>query len=77
MQMIYEYSMRVPLPLNLLQENFTRSIPSLAHILNAATPEENDELNKLMIYQSIEEFFIGQQGAHLPSIQLCNVSNKI
>lgn len=74
MQLIYEYSTRVPLPLNTMQENFKKYMAPLAHIVNETLPEEDDELSKLMVYYGIEKFFIVKE--HLPSIQLCNVSRR-
>jgi len=74
LQLIYEYSLRIPLPLDSLQGNFTRSILPLSHILNQTLPEDDDEQSKIMLYHSVENFFSGGE-QHLPSIQFCNVSN--
>lgn len=75
MQLIYEYSTRIPLPLNIMQENFKRYTAPLAHIVNETLPEDDDELSKLMVYYGIEKFFTVKE--HLPSIQLCNVSTRV
>ncbi|XP_034245755.1 uncharacterized protein LOC117647890 [Thrips palmi] len=73
--LIYEYSTRVPMPLDMLEEHYAKYIPSLSHILNEALPSHDDEQAKLMLFKKLEDYFSGGEN-HIPSIQFCEASNR-
>lgn len=65
------------MPLTKLQEHFDKIIPFLSHICNIdPAPDDDDEQGKVMLFKKIEDFFSGGE-KHLPSIQFCDVSDKV
>lgn len=75
LQLIYEYCLRIPLPLRILEENFKNSLLPLSHILDW-TESLEDELSKITLYHKIEKFYSGGE-THVPSIQFCDVGKRL
>jgi hypothetical protein len=74
LQLVYEYTTRVPILLEDAEKNYLGSLAPLAHILDRENPQTG--LEELLLLQEVEKFFSIDDNVW-PSIQFWHVRKYV
>lgn len=74
LQLLYDYSTRVPLGLELIRKNFEDALFTLASVFELDNPK--DELEKFQVILRINNYFEKENENNYPCMQLWDVSSQ-